>query len=295
MQENNQEIVLDEDLSSPAHPDVATSDEIISVGAMFQQTSMPSLARQIFSVVPIHGPTGYAYNIKRKTASDVNGNKVFELVRNSVDVENSAAIHTGLTEEVVQDIRAQFGKNARVIIGQLLRGLANDDENIKTLAFLNAQAAAGGNITLSAAGNAETNLFEITQKVHELVLKINSKNTRSYKAFAVIPYAPLGGIMGLSKYAGADNKTERGLFIAEVGQTKFYLNPDATSNTAYVGIKDTNSTKSSAVFSPYTSDIINATDPDSGEIFYHLYNRYAITASPLHEATNEMLYKFDIS
>lgn len=287
--------LLQEDLTSAADPSVATTDQDLSIGQMFQQSSLPSLGKQIFSVIPMYGPTAGLFNLKRSATPDSNGNTVFKLVRRDASVYNSTSIPTGLTQEAAQDIWAMFGKSTPLVIGSLLRGIANDDENAKTLAFLDAQSAASTGITLSSSGNAETNLFEITQKVHELVLQINSLSLRSYQAYAVIPYTPLAGIMGLSSYAGANNITERGLFIAEFGQTKFYMNPNPASTTAYVGIKDFNPSKSSAVFSPYTSDVIEAVDPDSGELFYHLYNRYAITASPLHETGKEMMYKFTIA
>ena len=385
---------LVEDLATPASPNVATTDENLSVDTMFQQVSMPSLGRQIFSVLPIHGPTAALFNIRNQnniiavaqvytitptavdstvytltidgiaysytsgigatvaqitaglaleinvtqtngivpvtavdnttnitltadvagvafTATDTgagtlvivptqpnvvaNSGNDFELVRADVTVKNSASIATGITQEVVHDLRSQFGKETAGVIGKLLRGLANDAENTDTIAFLEANALAGTTLLLSNSANAETNLFEITQRVHELVLAINSNHLRSYEAFAVVPYVALGGIMGLSKYVGGDNKSERGLFIAKVGQTKFYLNPDATATNAYVGLKDTtNPSKSSAVFSPYVSNIIDAIDSNTGNSTYHIFNRYAITASPLHVAGEEMLHKFAI-
>lgn len=269
--------------------DIATTDENLSALQMFQQTALPSLGRQIFSVIPMSGPTAALFNIKKKDAEDS-----FELLRNEVEVYASTPISTGVTKEAIQDLRSQYGKEASMVVGTLLRGLANDDENTKTLAFLDAEAKAETGLTLSDSLNAETNLFEITQKVHELILAMNNKNMRTFEAFAVIPAAALGGIMGLK---GVMDTTEaRGLFVAQIGLTKFYLNPDATSTTAYVGLKDTmNPSKSSAVFSPYVTDIVEVADPDTGEMNYHIFNRYAITKSPLHVTDNEMLYKFTIT
>lgn len=295
MDKTNEELLdafrrLIEDTTGPSADNIAAADENLTADQMFQQTELPSLGKQIFSVVPMHGPTAALFNVKRK-----DGTNDFELVRKEVEVYPSEAIHTGITQEAIQDIRGQYGKSANVMIGTLLRGLSNEQENTRTMEFLDANALDYGALVLSDSKNAEVNLFEVTQRVHEIVLKINSKNTRSYKAFAVIPYLPLGGLMGLSQYVGAEDIDERGLFIAKVGQTNFYLNPNSTSLTAYVGIKDYNHSKSSAVFSPYQSTVIEAVDPDSGENTQHIYNRFAITASPLHEAGNEMLYKFDIT
>ena len=280
---------LQEDTTGAAAPEIATSDENLSLQDMFQQVSLPSLGRQIFSVVPMEGPTAALFNVRRK-----DGTENSELVRNEVEVFPTTGINTGLTEEVIQDLKSQYGKETKSIIGPLLRGLANDQENAQTLTFLGAKAKADADLQLSDSLNAETNLFEVTQRVHELILKINSTNLRSYDAFAVLPYQPLGGILGLSKYVGAGTADEEGLFVTKIGKTSFFLNPDPASITAYVGLRDKNPSKSSAVFSPYVSTIINSQNYDTGAQGYHIFNRFAITESPLSVTDNEMIYKFDI-
>jgi hypothetical protein len=281
---------LDEDTTTPNAIEIETTDENLSVDNMYQQNSLPSLGRMIFSVLPLSGPTGSIFNIKRNDANDG-----FKLVRADVEVENSAAIHTGITEEAIQDMRSQYGKNTNVIVGNLLKGLANDKENVDTLAFLELKSLSETTLVLTDSKNAESNMFEVTQKVQELVLKANSKNIRAYGAYCVLPYKVGAAVMALSKYADGDNSTSYALYIGKIGQTKYYMNPNPASDTAYVGIKSPIESKSSAVFSPYTNTIVNAINPDDGERTYHIYNRYAITASPLHEAGDEMLFKFDIT
>lgn len=290
-----------EDTVGSNEPNITTTDENLSVEQMYQQAALPSLGRQIFSVQPMHGPTAALFNIRKQVSGDANydaNNPSFVLLRNDVEVYPSESISTGLTKEAEQDIRSQYGKDANVIIGTLLRGLANDQENTRTLAFLDAQGynEAGFDLTLTDSLNAETNAFEISQRVHELVLRANSKNMRTYESFCVLPYQAAATFAALNSYVGGLDKEERGLFIAEVGNTKYYMNPNPASSTAYVGLKDTsNASKSSAVFSPYISNVVEATNPATGESSYHIYNRFAITASPLHETGNEMLFKFTIT
>jgi hypothetical protein len=280
-----------EDTTTPHAPEIATTDENLSVDNLFQQTLLPSLGKQIFSVIPVNGPTAALFNIrKKKDAND------FELLRSEVEVYPSQSITTNVTQEVIQDLFSQYGREAEKIIGSLLRGLANDDENQKTLAFLEANSATAPDVVLSDSHNAEVNLFEITQKVHELVLLINNKTLRTFESWAVVPYQPLGGLMGLTGLNIVNDENERGLYITTVGQTRFYLNPDVNSTTVYVGLKDPNNpSKSSAVFSPYRSSVVEASNPNTGDNVYHIFNRYAITLSPLHETGNELLYKFNIT
>ncbi len=404
-----EELKLNEDTTGANAPNIASTDENLSVDLMFQQSAIPSLGRQIFSVVPINGPTGALFNIAKQvriaevteivceavsnneywtlsststnyyvwynvntagsepniadktgievalttgeaaapndvasetqstidalddftatvdtatvtvtnaakgdvvpaadgdtgwtdawtvTSTGDNEENEFELVRNEVECYPSKVIKTGLTQEAVQDLFAAHGKQAKSIVGKLLRGLANEDENVKTLAFLDAQAKAASGLSLTASDNAQTTLFEITKKVQEIVLLINSKNLRSYEASVVLPYKVAASLMALSQYT-SDSDDAHGLFITQMSQTKYYTHPTPSSLTAYVILKDTqNHSKSSAIFSPYMSNVIEARNPDSGSLSYHIFNRYAITASPLHVTDNEMIYSFAIT
>ncbi len=289
--ENNEQN-LNEDTTGASVDNIAVTDENLAVDIMFQEARLPSLGRQIFSVLPLHGPTGAIFNLLKKDSEDD-----FKLLRSNVEVFPSEAIHTGMTQESIQDVLAMYGKDGRKIVGRLLRGLANDQENVRTQTFLEAESEDITDLNLSESKNAEINLFEITQRVHELVLKANSKNIRTYEAFCVIPYVPAGGLVALSQYAsgGEIDPDSRGLFLTKIGLTKFYLNPWGT-NMCYVGLKDVvNPSKSSAVFSPYQSHISEAIHQETGESGFHIFNRFALTASPLHRTNNEMMFKFLIN
>jgi hypothetical protein len=281
---------LVEDTTGAEAPNVASPDQNLSVDQLFQQTGLPSLGRSIFSVVPVKGPTAGLFNLRKKA-----GTTNFELVRNNVEVYPSDSIATGLTQEVAQDIRNQYGKSADTIIGTLLRSLANEQENTRTLEFLEANCKAEADLDLTNSLNAELVTFEIGQRVHELILKSNARTSRTFDSFCVLPYTCAAAFAALNNYVGGMDKDEQGLFISEIGNTRFYMNPDVTSTTAYVGLKDTrNMSASSAVFSPYVETVVEAQDPNTGNMQYFIFNRFAITASPLHVTNNEMLFKFDI-
>jgi hypothetical protein len=279
-----------EDTTGSEAPEIASTDSNLSAEQMFQQTSLPSLGRLIFSVIPTSGPTSGVFNIRKKV-----GTNNFELVRNNLDVYPSESIKTGLTLEVMQDIRAQYGSNANQVIGTLLRGLANDQENERTLAFLAANSKTDSELNLTAPQNAETITFEIGQKVHQLILKANTQSIRTYDSFCVLPYRWASAFAALNVYVGGMDKDESGLFISEIGNTRFFMNPNPLDTNAYVGLKDAkNPSKSSAIFSPYVETVVEAQDPDSGEMSFFIFNRFGICMSPLHVTDNEMLFKFNI-
>lgn len=277
-----------EDTTLPNAGNIETTDQNLSIDSMFQQIGTQSLARQISSVVEMTGPTAGIFNIVKK-----DGENSFKIIRKDVECFPSKLIKTGLTREVVQDSFSQFGKETEKVVGNLLRGLANQYENEKLFEVLDAECKDYEDLTFSQLNNAEMNFFEITQKVHEIVLKMNTKNQRTYEAFAVIPYLVLAGIMGIKNLTKNNEKEERGLFITEIGKTKFFLNPDVNNLNIYVGLKDSDDvTKSSLIFGKYQSNIIDAVDPESAETQYFLANRFAITSSALHLLDDEMLYKF---
>lgn len=285
--ENIQNLIIETDIG-----DIQGTDGNLTVNGMFQQSSVESLARRVCSVSQIITPSGGLFNIRKKS-----GTTDFEIVRRNIEVYPSVPVKTGITNEVIQDIKNVFAKDYVNIIGKLFKGIANDMENEKLLDFLDTNSKDYGDLSLTDSLNAELNLFETTQRVQEILLKMNQKSFRTYDSFAILPAEPLAGIMALSQvYGGGVDKDHRGLFITRLGQTDYYLNPDATSTTAYVGLIDReNPSRSSLAFLPYQSQILDAIDPDTGNTVYFLFNRFGIAASPLHETGKEMLYKFNVT
>jgi len=277
-------------------PNVATTDENLSVNDMFQQALIPSLGRQIFPVEQIHGPTAALFNIRKKPDTVIGGvvtqvNDV-ELLRSEVICEPSISISTGITQEAIQDLRNQYGSNANVIVGNMLRGLANRQENASTIAFLNLKSLVGPNLTRSVPTNPRTTMFEIIGRTNELVAKMNIPDYRSYHAYIVLPFSIAGSLMSLAEYV--NGKFGEELHLLTIGKIRVYVNPDPLATDAYVGLHDEDMSKSSGVFSPYMSDVVTSINADTGEEGFHIYNRYALTASPLHTPGEEMFHRFTI-
>lgn len=279
---------INENLATAGDPNIAQTDQNLSIDNIFQQTNIPSLAKEICAIAQLNGPSGAIFNIIRKD------NTTIELIRKEVEVFPSEILKTSITREAIQDLKSQFGKDADSIIGTLFRGLSNDLENEKLLGVLGTNSKDYGDLQLSDSLNASTTAYELTQRIHEIILKMNQKYQRSYDAFCVLPAISMSSFMGLGTFLGSADKDSNGLFITQIGKTKFYLNPDSTDLYAYVGLKDENLSKCSLVLSPYQNQILDAVNPDSGDIHYFLANRFAITVSALHELNNEMLYKFKV-
>lgn len=273
-------------------PTIATTDENLSINPIYQQLRLPSLGRQIFTVSDVHGPTGAIFNI-------VSANGGISFIRNEVEVYDYPANppKSRITVEALQDIKTQYGENGLGLVAKYLKGLANDDENQKTIAFLNNKSVSTTSLTLTEPTKPDTVWTELSYKIQNCVLEMNSKHIRSYSAYVVLPYKLGASIM--SVFAGLDNPEladASSLFVGRSGLTEWYINPDNTDNNVYVGLVDREGLgRGCAVFSPYVNEIRSTKEYDTGDVVCFIWNRYAITESPLHTASEPMMMKFTVN
>ena len=270
--------VLTEDIG------VASIDGIIS--AVIEQKRLSSLAYQICEVAPIHGPRGGTFAL-------VYQNKKIQVLRGEVAIEEDAIEDTGFTIEAFQDLQSQFGMDMPDYVGRAFGGISCVHENEKLLSVLEANSTTDGTITLSNPGNPETVLFETSQKIAMLVIKINAKYYRSLDSFAILPNTVAAAVLASSNWTLA-SKDASGLFLGNTGRTKFYLNPDPTATKVYVGIKSDIPGNSSLILSPYQHLILTATNPETASTNMFNINRYAITPSKM-AVVDPMLYSFEIN
>lgn len=274
---------------------IATSDENLSaLNKLFQQSKLPSLGKDIFTVSTLHGPTGALFSV-------VTEDNTVKIKRNEVEVSNNFTdndiVKTSITTEALYDINTQFGEDGVELLSNYLKGLANDFENTKTLEFIDTNAVSKDSLTLSNE-SPEYVWQAISNHVTKLVLEMNMKNIRTYEAFVVLPYKLAASIMSLfADLHNSELADKTRLFVGRSGFTEWYINPDPSEETnVYVGLKDSGGTgRGCANFSEYINTITYAVNPDSGEPHYFIWDRFALTMNPSHTETNPMLVKFEIS
>ena len=287
LKENSKKILTEE-------INVADTDAIIN--AVIEQKFYSSLAYQICEVSPVHGPTAGTFALVYVDDPAFPGKKKIKLLRNEVIVAEDPIEDTGFTTEMIQDLQRTYGKSAAEYIGKVFGGISSTNENTKLIAQLNGLCTATPPLVLTDAGNAETTAFEIQQRAAELLIQINSHSFKALDSFVVLPSKAAASILAISNRTTNDD-TERGLFLGTNSRTKFYLNPDTTSSTAYIGIKSNIPGQSSLIMSPYFHTIKTAINPQTGQEAVFNFNSYAITESALStsDPLEKMLYKFDIS
>lgn len=260
---------------------IANVENITAITNLYIRTFTPSLANGIFEVRTQKGPVSQLINLEEKTGG-------FKIIRKDAEVFETDPINTGITEEAIEDIIRQYGYSGVEIVVQLLKGLSSKKRNERAVTFLSTKSTMSPALTLTESTNSLVNLREITQKVHELVLKINENGYITYNHVAVIPQKWAAAFLAMAR----DSKDNFDLFAGKVNTGEYYINPDKDDSNVYVGLKK--GAFSSGFLGEYTDDIVKATDPDTGEQKYFIYNRYSITESPLH-ANNPMWYKFAIT
>lgn len=285
-------------LNTSNAPNIATTDSKFPLNDVFQQTDLPSLGRSIFVTVKPNGPLAGIFTLTDShfTTENYDRNKQkLILKRSNLTSFPSKPIMTELTVEAIHDLEAMYGENtARTYIAKMLRGLCNNYENEKTLEFLENNAVETPSISISDSANAETMMFEITLRVQQLALKMNSKRKRTFSAYAVIPYKYVASIMTTFAYNTAKNTSNtESLLVADFGLMKYYLNPDYDSDTAYVGLRSAEDPFcSSAFFGDYGSQLQTIKDPDTANDVIVVYNRFGLTMNPIHSENNPLLCKF---
>ena len=166
------------------------------------------------------------------------------------------------------------------------------------LTFIDANSLATPALALTAAGSSEQSLLEITQRVQELVIKMNTPNFRTFNAFAILPYKNAASISALSNYVRGEDAEEKRLIINKMGKTTYYVNPEATATTMYVGLHDTGKSSmgaSSIIMGTFPQQLLRATEGESFQGKIGLLNRYATAVNPLSDSGSEMLMSAVIS
>ena len=274
-------------------PNIETTDENLSLPEIYMKMRFPSVGKEIFTNAPVHGPTGAIFAIRGKASKDG-----YELLRSDVEVfPDMLEKKVEISKEVVEDLQSMFGLDGLKLLAAYLAGFAKEEENDKTLTFLETNCESRPNLTLSEPQNPETTWKEISYKAHQLVLEANMTGKMTYNAFVLLPYKYAASIM--SDFADLHNSREANIdeaFVGNSGNLKFFINPNPEADTVYVGLTHPFDTgKSCAVFSEYFNEIREALDPKSGRIKYFIYSKFALTKNPLHTANTPLMFKFKIN
>lgn len=275
----------------------------VMLGDILKDKIKSFIGHHIAEVQPMMQPSGYVF--ARQETQDT-----FKIIKKQIDVDTNKSI-IKISQEAWEDLlnlsnlnKAGNEQTPELFINWVKSSAAHKEtEKIINLIKMNAVEANG--IVLDDANNskqnAETNLFYISKKVGDLVIKMNTPNFRTYDSFCILPQTGVGGILSLSfTYSRIDDSTDENrandYFLGKINNTRYYLNPNPDDNNAYVGLKSHKEKGvNSLIYSPYCMNLTTAYNYESGERTVGIFTRNAYTIHPLHSATTPMLYKFTIT
>tara|TARA_B100000586_G_scaffold258935_1_gene223883 strand:+ start:170 stop:1045 length:876 start_codon:yes stop_codon:yes gene_type:complete len=290
--ENEEKLILEE----THNDDIGTADfSFNKLIQTFEELSTISLIRDIATVVPMKMSTGTIINIRRNASTNS-----FETVEATLTINTATSdpIQSGISIEAITDLKNQYGLDGYKMAANMLKGITDAAENTAFITFLDSNSLATPVLTLSDSNSAEPSLFEITQRVQELVIKMNTPNYRTFDAFAILPYKNAASISALSHYVRGDEEMKKALVVNKIGRTTYYVNPDVTTTTAYVGLSDHSKKTvgaSSVIMGTFPQELLKSTYVESFQSNIGLLNRYATAVNPLSDSGAEMLMSFLIA
>jgi|TARA_B100002003_G_scaffold106127_1_gene98610 hypothetical protein len=260
----------------------------------FEELPTVSLLREVATIVPMKMSTGNIINIRRNASTNS-----FETVEATLTINTASSnpIQSGLSVEAMTDLNNQYGLDGYKIAANLLKGIVDQTENDAFIVFLDANALNTTPLVLSDPNSAEPCLFEITQRVQELIIKMNTPNFRTFSAFAILPYKNAASISALSHYVRGEEEAKKDLILNKIGNTSYYVNPDVTATKVYVGLKAKDKKSlgaSSIIMGTFPQELLKSTHVESFQANIGLLNRYATAMNPLHDTGSEMLMEFTI-
>lgn len=275
----------------------------VMLGDILKDKIKSFLGHHIAEVQPMMQPSGYVF--ARQETQDT-----FKIIKKQIDVDTNKSI-VKISQEAWEDLlnlsnlnKAGESRTPDLFISWVKASAAHK-ETEKIIDLFKNNAVDAGNLTLNdtndAKQNAETNLFYITKKVGDLVIKMNTPNFRTYDSFCILPQTGVGGILGLSfTYSRIDDSTDENrandYFLGKINHTRYYLNPNPNDNNAYVGLKSHKEKGvNSLIYSPYCMNLTTAYNHNSGERTVGVFTRNSYTIHPLHSPTTPMLFKFTIT
>lgn len=276
-------------------PNVSPVDSVIN-GEIFSATSGYSLARELFANLPLAVPSGQLINVKAEQES-ANRHKI-KMVSKQVTVYDTEPVNVGISVEAFQDLINTWGlTNADNFLSGLIDGLIVEDHNIRTIDFLENNCATIPPITLNYTNFDPTEVaYQLLVAVAKVIHKANQGKFRTYGYFLLLP-ATLSHFFDALTFTkqGTIERRKTGNIILDDGfsvvarkpYTSSTIGPHDDDNIIYFGLLDKNEkSRSGAFFSKYREEVVKATDPNDGSTQMVLYNRFALTANPMHDKTD---------
>jgi len=288
--------------------DIASTQDILS--RLIDEKYNNSLMYSVCEVFPLDSTWGSFFTTFRNPDTTN-----FEILRKDIYTQN-IKIPTGFTREAWQDIIRMFKDDSSKKAASILRGISDDQENFYLIDYLRNNSISKSILAINST-NTGWITSQISMKVAECVIEMNSKSFKTLDSFCILPAKWAEAFLGTASFV-LDNKDNNSTyFVGRYGRTDFYINPISpnrnqfnndfsndyeNSNSSndkdycYVGLKSKEIGYSSLIFAPYQYEIQDIINPDSGDFSMFLYNRFGLVENPQSDlsSSKKLLYRFEI-
>ena len=273
-------------------PNIDGTDENVVLNQIYMKLSLPSLGRSIFGFTKIHGPSAGVFAIKAKDTGDG-----IELLRNNITVTDVASNSISISQEAFDDWVNTYGEDVKERIVTHMSRYANINENDYCIKFLKNNSKLSTTLTLTNPLDPDMVWMEIAYEATQLVLEANMSGCITFNSYLVVPYKYAASIIAMyPKMINQNIHVLDNMYAGNVAGMAIYINPDVEDDNVYVGLRDDEIGRCSAIFSSYYDKIVGpVADVKTGNHKYFIFKRFAITANPLHTDTTPMMFKFKVN
>lgn len=288
--------------------DISSTQEVLS--SLIDEKYNNSLLYSVCEVLKLDSTWGSVFTTFRKP-----GTTNFEIIRKDIYTQN-IKIPTGFTVETWQDILKLYKDNSYKKAAGLLRGISDDQENFYLIDYLRNNSNTASELIVNSS-NTGWVTSQISSKVAEIVLEMNSKSFKTLESFCILSPKWARYFLGTASFVMSDeNENKSTYFVGKYGKTDFYVNPIPTNRSqfnndfnndytddpnaqddyCYVGLKSEEVGASSLIFAPYQYEIQDVINPNTGAQDIFLYNRFGLEENPQSDLPTgkKLLYKFKI-
>jgi hypothetical protein len=217
-----------------------------------------------------------------------------------VVVAESKKLKSKITLEAYQDLTATYGIKANDLLTDVMSSEITLEIDQEAFALMRSWAKQGGDLVLnqgyaaSGGGGLEDVLKDIGIRINKELALISRSVGQNIDGFAVCSPRVVNALISTGvvshAYSGTAEEQERSISNNYIGKMfgiiDIIQDDYADEDYVLVGYKGIGIGNAGLIYSPYTTNLTVANDPENGNPTFYYLNRYAFSRNPFDEGIN---------
>lgn len=209
--------------------------------------------------------------------------------KSNVITMETRKIKTRLTQEFVQDVKAIFDEEAKNIVTSEINDIITRETEVEVLRYIRQKSQKYGTLVLKNSYGVQNDLASISNDIYAGIRQMSNdmiSNIKRKKDIFIIADSTTCSLLLSSplfqKASDNEDATDDSLYQGNIGVFKLYMDPYAIDEYVLVGYKNKRSKLDAGlIFRIYQHiNIVEAVDPENGQLVYWLYLRYGYVQNP---------------